>query len=359
MKLCEIPKSAADLVPLPQCDGPKLKPFAFQVPPKIKFLDYLGEDLHSHVFKVQISGQIYAFCCIGTWSGPLPRDWSPENIHALYGYSEPFSCECRAFGRLHETGYEELAIRYKGGRPPPLRGIVKEFGSTQEDLQIGGVRKILRDATRLHQLGIIDLDVAHRQLINGKLGDFSTAITTPHVITTPELNRYLPPESIRAMNYETFRLSKDDYYDIEVMVLEWNDKRENQEDYITFCVFESGNYNQSRYQLRSIPSQNRVYSFVDPRWYDWKVFATCTENDGKGAWSGQKLRRRGKGSSRGGVTSRTCPRLDAQPPRWYFDCNEKVAKRLRESPTHYNSLECDLKDGFIFPRLKKGAAPWR
>lgn len=35
------PESADDLVPLPTCDGPKLKPFDFQGPQKIEFLEYL------------------------------------------------------------------------------------------------------------------------------------------------------------------------------------------------------------------------------------------------------------------------------------------------------------------------------
>jgi hypothetical protein len=54
------PDSAADLIPLPRCDGPKLKPFAFQCPQKMEFLDYLGEGSHAHVFKIKIQGQTYA-----------------------------------------------------------------------------------------------------------------------------------------------------------------------------------------------------------------------------------------------------------------------------------------------------------
>lgn len=54
------PESDADLVPLPRCHGPKLKPFDFQGPQKIEFLDYIGEGLHAHVFKIKIMGKIYA-----------------------------------------------------------------------------------------------------------------------------------------------------------------------------------------------------------------------------------------------------------------------------------------------------------
>ena len=56
----ERPTSAADLVPLPLCDGPKLEAFDFQGQQKIEFLEYLGYGSHSYVFKVKILGQIYA-----------------------------------------------------------------------------------------------------------------------------------------------------------------------------------------------------------------------------------------------------------------------------------------------------------
>ena len=54
------PKSSSDLVPLPLCEGPKLEPFDFQGPQKIDFLQHIGEGSHSHVFKVEILGQVYA-----------------------------------------------------------------------------------------------------------------------------------------------------------------------------------------------------------------------------------------------------------------------------------------------------------
>jgi len=62
------PKSAADLVPLPRCDGPKMKPFDFQGPQKIEFLERLGEGSHSHVVKVKILGDIYALKVVGMTS---------------------------------------------------------------------------------------------------------------------------------------------------------------------------------------------------------------------------------------------------------------------------------------------------
>lgn len=48
------------LVPLPQCPRPKLKPFDFQGPQAIEFIDLLGRGVHSEVYRVKIFGQMYA-----------------------------------------------------------------------------------------------------------------------------------------------------------------------------------------------------------------------------------------------------------------------------------------------------------
>ncbi|KAG6040296.1 hypothetical protein E4U41_000981 [Claviceps citrina] len=273
------PQSPADLVPLPLCDGPKLKPFPFPAQQEMEFLEYLGEGAHSHVFKIRIMGQVYAlklfrFLFLEDWFSPTRgfRD-DREAITAFANYSEPFYCECRAFGRLQETGYEELATRCfgyllldekheqammnqfsdlklefngnidcagcddlraefpgKGGRLPPIRGIVKEFGYSNEALgtfRTPDARRILRDIIRLQQLGIFRSDPAARQLIGGKLCDFSTALTVPHYVATPELNPHLTPESISALEYETFNFCMDDYYCFDEMITIWNEEQKN------------------------------------------------------------------------------------------------------------------------------------
>lgn len=56
----EHPNSPSDLVPLLQCDGPKLKPFDFKGPLNIEFLESAGSGSHSYVFKVKIRGETYA-----------------------------------------------------------------------------------------------------------------------------------------------------------------------------------------------------------------------------------------------------------------------------------------------------------
>lgn len=56
----QLPKSPAHLVPLPLCEGPKLKPFDFKGPQDIEFIEELGYGQHSVVFKVRIRNKLYA-----------------------------------------------------------------------------------------------------------------------------------------------------------------------------------------------------------------------------------------------------------------------------------------------------------
>lgn len=305
---------------------------------------------------------------------------------AFYNYSEPFSCECRAFGRLQEAGHEELATKCYGylfldeghertvmeqfkdldlsfngsiyqpgddelrarflgkdGRLPPIRGIVKEFGPIADTLRAKDMRKLLRDVVKLQQLGIINLDVSDRQIIGGKFCDFSVALTTPHFITTPELNPHLTPEWISAMEYETFKFSINDYWDFDEMVKLWNREREDQRD-ISVYAFPDGHGCHVKYNLRSTPARERVYSLVDPRRYDWKAGALERRT------SGRRTRGGSRGKS-GRAISKNRRTLDAKPPRWYYHCSSKRAAMLRDN-NHgcwSTSLQWNIKDGFIFP----------
>ncbi|KAG6006876.1 hypothetical protein E4U21_006595 [Claviceps maximensis] len=404
------PQSAVDLVPLPLCDGPKLKPFDFQGPQKIEFIDYIGQGLHAHVFKVKILGQIYAlklfrFVYDDDWLGPAyDENETRESFSAFYDYSEPFSCECRAFGRLQEAGHDNLAIKcfgyllldeeherammnqfshlrelefngnpdYSGyhdlrsrflgkdGRPPPIRGIVKEFGLVDEEVRIlrtRDARRIFRDIVQLQQLGIIHIDVASRQIVNGKLCDFSTAITTPHYTTTPELNPLLTPEWISAMEFETFQFSINDYFDLDELVYTWN--MEHEEDKISYYVFpgKHGDFPSKQccrktYNLRSTSTRDRVYTFVDPRLYEWKSFVASPGKKLSRAMDGKRKLCQKTKDSRGGIRKRRV-RLDTYPPRWYLDCASKVAEEFKIWRSISTSLEWYFHDGLIFPRKKR------
>lgn len=117
----DCPKSSVDLVPLPRCDDPKLKPFDFRSRQKIEFRSYPGDGLHAHVFEVKILRQIYALklfrsCLNDNWVGPLMSfdENDREAMGAFYNYMDPFNCEYRAFGRLQEADREELALKCFG-----------------------------------------------------------------------------------------------------------------------------------------------------------------------------------------------------------------------------------------------------
>ncbi|KAI1073595.1 kinetochore Sim4 complex subunit FTA2-domain-containing protein [Whalleya microplaca] len=401
------PESDADLVPLPKCDGPKLKPFNFQGPQKIEFLEHLGEGLHAHVFKVKILGQIYAlklfrFVYDHNWLGPA-SDTDPDDrelMSAFYDYSEPFSCECRAFGRLQGAGHEELAVRCfgyvlldeehehavmtrfsdlklsfngdieypggdemrsrflgKDGRAPPIRGVVKDFGlEDEENLRTTLVRKILRDVIKLQQLGIIRLDVAARQIIDGKISDFSTALTVPHFLTTPELNPRLTPQMVSAIELETFKLSISDYLAFDEMISDWNLEYADQKSRISVYAFPDGRGCLIKYNLRSKTARERAYTFVDPRKYDWR---TCPVSAGTSGEEATKRRRSGrisKGGSRHGnpqgVSSKIRRQVSARPPMWYYNCDSELAAELRMPGPLCAFMQWDYKEGFIVPRIE-------
>ncbi|KAJ4307126.1 hypothetical protein N0V88_000503 [Collariella sp. IMI 366227] len=306
------PRSAAELVPLPHCDGPKLKAFDFKGPQKIAFLEHIAFASYllplARVYPLSI-GQFRSVCA-EDWLGPDRRtkDEDLKAMNAFNGYADPFNSECRAFGRLQETGHEELAIRCYGyvlldedhertlmerfarvdfrgngdcpgqydvrplfpgrdGRPPPLRAVVKELGPTDEPLQTKSAQRILRDMIGLQQLGIINIDVAHRQIVGGKISDFSQAITTPHFITTPELNPSLAgTEWITALEFETFQFSICDFWEFDDMVFCWNDDHEGDpRNPVPTYAFPGGFGGLIPYNLRSTPSRARVYSLVNPR----------------------------------------------------------------------------------------------
>ena len=419
----EWPEPGADLVPLPQCDGPKLKPFDFQGPQNIEFLEYLGEGSHSHVVKVKIQGRIYALKLVSYIRCPSPReefeltclqfrfvydhDWfgptvtvnHRETMSAFYNYAEPFSCECRAFGRLQEAGHSELAVKCfgylllteenerallkelshvdlefngsyeesrrpwnmrerflgKGGIIPPIRGILKEFGQSDEPLRTKNARTILRDIIRIQQLGIFGLDLAHRQLINGKISDLSTALTVPHFFATPELNPHITPEWKSAMEFQTFRFAMNDYWAFDNMIEDWNREHENWKEKVSVCAFPGGHgcSAEVKYNLRSGSSREKIYTLVDPRLYDWKSSVTPeVENHATGVVDGRRLGRKAKGGSHGkqrrGI-SKARRRLESNPPKWYCDKATK-SLRLERYDGIASGIGWEYRDGHIFPR---------
>jgi hypothetical protein len=224
------------------------------------------------------------------------------------------------------------------------------------------LRKLLQDIIRIQQLGIIHLDVADRQIFGGKLCDFSVAITTPHPITNPELNPNLGPEWTFAHDFETFQYSIDDYWSFDSMVMEWNwDDREGGDgkNQISVFAFPQGRGCNTKYNLRSTPSRERVYTFVDPRLYDWKTpVANPGHDTNKALGRPSRLLPGTKGinRTRANRAAKSRRRLQDKPPRWFLNCNKKVAANLKDSSYFQTSLLWELKDGIIFPRQRERIA---
>ncbi|CAK7236769.1 hypothetical protein SCUCBS95973_009723 [Sporothrix curviconia] len=324
------PETTADLVPLPLCDGPKLAAFDFQGDQQIDFLEYLGEGLHAHVVKVSIKGKEYAlklfrFVDDHDWYGPGDDDSNEDRdkLTLFAQYSEPFNSECRAFARLQEAGHPELATacygyvildeaqerelmdrfklefncgieqsgqfdmrgRYLGkrsGKPPPIRGILKELGTRDPytnppDFSVVSAKKVLLDLKKLHQLGIISHDLRRDQLINGKICDFSSAITIPHFLTNPELNPRLTEKQKHRMMREAFHFTIGDFWNFEEMLRDTLDEPRQTSKLDRVPVLPGGIFRyraDSKYQLRRSPDRpNRTrYGYIQT---DQELVACC------------------------------------------------------------------------------------
>ncbi|KAI0515188.1 kinetochore Sim4 complex subunit FTA2-domain-containing protein [Xylaria bambusicola] len=395
------PECTADLVPLPQCPGPKLRPFDFQGHQKIEFLEILGEGLHAIVFKVRILDQIYAlrvFRWIYDYNwlgfGEFINREKLGGLRAVYNYMEPFNADCRAFGRLQEAGCEELAIRCFGyvllGEDNE-RAMMSQFdfnnwsfnvdidetGYREEEEQRllypgkdalgetidedrgdvfpqGLARQLLRSVVKLQKLGIIEIDVAIRQMIDGKLGDFSSAITLPHFITNPELNPHLSPVMVRAITRQTFVHCMNDYLAFDSMIHSWNDEHDRRRLSIQAFPGGRGCSHKARYNLRGSRAIERtLYTFVDPRRYSW------TSN-------GVIRRAKALPVSRGHATRSVCRRnsrhllrkLTARPDVWHYQSEkeeEEWAKSVGSCTLPFpHVLDWDFKGGYLFPVKNSG-----
>lgn len=320
---------------------------------------------------------------------------------ALYNYAEPFTCECRAFGRIQESGHETVALKCygyvlldeehertvmaqfhnrshgyldfigsgngagsdelrtqftgKSGRPPPIRGIVKELGVPDEDLRPAVARSILRDIIKLQKLGIIGVDVRDVQIVSGKLCDFSTAVTTPHILTTPEINPHLTAEMVSMMEFATFNKALNDYESFDDMIREWN-LFEGKARPISITAFPGGPGCGLPYNLRNKAARERIFTYVDPRSYDWRTCGANLKTNGSDVIGRRRSARLSngrarQGSPRRGAISRRRKPLTCTPSLWHYDCRFRpvVAGMVRTGNFPGILLQWYLKDGFLFP----------
>lgn len=179
-------------------------------------------------------------------------------------------------GDLHcNPGDVRSDFRGPSGRPPPLRGIIKALGHHDdcvEHMPIATARRLLDDVMQMQQLGIVKLDGRRGQYIDWKFADFSTAITTPHFLTTSDILAgpiQIPPVAWAAVEYQLFVFCVADYWDFEQMLLSCNDLKFNkQRKRLNFFLLHGRN----RYNLRRTSRHRTIpYTLVDPRRFDWRA----------------------------------------------------------------------------------------
>ncbi|KAK7424851.1 hypothetical protein QQZ08_008481 [Neonectria magnoliae] len=213
----------------------------------------------------------------------------------------------------------------KDGRPPPLRGIVKEFGEVEARLRESDAMAMFNNMVDMHQLGIFRLDIEHHQFVNNKLSDLSQAITFPHFATNPEWNPHLTPEQIAAMEYDVFRWTLGDYVRMDYTIQIWNEAHKRQKDKVRFRALPDAMMKR-KHNLRQTPARGPQCPYVlfDPRGYDWKASDTSVGDGATGT------------APRGTALRGTAPRQ-----RW---TDEKRAKN--ESAVIMGSLMGSLMGGF-------------
>jgi hypothetical protein len=375
----------------------------------------------------------FRFLTHKSWPGPhrdqLGAVRSPETIRALYPYGDPFTNECRAFGRLREADCEDLAVKCFGyvlldeeserqaqsmplsdecvgetgclrdsielepewnmalmadsaGRPPPFRAIIKEFGTDThfEDLQAKDLRNLFKTICRIQQLGIINIDVFSYQIIQGKHANFSTAVTTPHILTTPELNPNLTPKQRNEIAFQAFHFSLSDFHSFDSCIRSFWSRIDGNRGKTPPCALPLGRGlrgSAERYNMRQQPSLDRwrTYTFADPRRYDWK--AACSSSASTRSPQSGKSRalprppkrrpsRKPKGPSQEFKSpsrapteiiplprrTRHCP--GTQRSMWYISSEIALTPPMKEFLhskfiPHY-TMDWEFRDGYIFPK---------
>lgn len=244
--------------------GPQLKEFKNGKHKKIQFLDNggLGSGNHSHVWKVKIDNRIYAlkmFRHIGAEeenAAPAARLKKFNIDRQLFNDQlTPFNCEARAYGRLQETGLEDLAWKCYGwvaldeetygsivwdkiglarkewfaasvtsdaqvaDRPVfPIYALVKQFIKDVKKLPTIDVSKAHDIAMRineLHDVGITHRDIQERNFVDSRIMDFSTSWTVPNV----RLDRQLLWDSEDRIEQADF----EDYFMFDEMLEKWSE----------------------------------------------------------------------------------------------------------------------------------------
>lgn len=257
----------------------------------------------------------------------------------------------------------EMRGRFVGedGKLPPIWGILKEYGQStpHEDLRERHFNNMRQAVVSLQQLGIVRLDVSERQFINGRITDFSLAITTPHYLLNPELNPHLTPSSISSIEFEAFRHSIADYWEFDEHVDEFNYgwfysdlPSSSKRGKIKARGIPGGSLVHRRYDLRRKPHRDLFYTYVDPRSYDWEArVADSRPGALRAPGNARTPMDRSNGTRSVGKPKRR------RPPVWYYRCDGDRAARLSPDVDKVH-LVFEFRDGLFFPTDSPSHADW-
>ncbi|KAK8008327.1 hypothetical protein PG991_010878 [Apiospora marii] len=318
---------------VPPVPGPKTYPFKDgDEPLKIKWLRHIGKGIHAHVWAVLINGKLYVLK-VFTFRKRyyVNPEWKVNVSKAEeIAYFDPFSCECRAYGRIREAGLEKYIAKCYGyiklarddfdplmhdpkkwedtfgymerhkGRP--FRALVKEFIKTYPDLYptlpnhgpnnsrlanrffrgAKDARTLVRGLRMIHKSGILICDINDGNVMNGRLIDFSRAWTVPHPVLNketmenPEITMYLMEDGIQ------------DADQVDYLIDWWN--REHTPDLkIWDRCLPSHDYNlRSRSRpdrVRREGGRNASSWLIRPELYNWQA-RKRDNGTGQGRWVG-------------------------------------------------------------------------
>lgn len=178
------------------------------------------------------------------------------DLQLLNDQLTPFNCEARAYGRLKETGNEDIAWGCFGyialdeatyapvvwdriglprrewfsqsistdaevaGRPVfPIFALVKEFipdASRLGALDISKAHDMAQGINKLHSIGITHRDIQDRNYVDSRIMDFSTSWTVPNI----RLDRQLKWDPKRQID----EADTNDYFMFDDMIQKWNDE---------------------------------------------------------------------------------------------------------------------------------------
>ncbi|KAI0154528.1 kinetochore Sim4 complex subunit FTA2-domain-containing protein [Xylariaceae sp. FL1272] len=237
---------------LPDLPGPKISPFSTNnALLRITFLQRLGVGGDATVWKIEIERQVYALKIFGFGSflfykSKIPKILQENGVTSelIHPYRDPFTSECRAFGRLQEANNENLAIKCFGyiilteaqeqllieagggdDRPiqrdderlknEPLRCIVKKYIESPEYIQHNQFPKMIRDLDAVHRLGIVITDI--RADLNGVMMDFSRSLTVPHPQLIPAWQEFL-----YSKDWKSQATARGDEEDFDAMIDRYN-----------------------------------------------------------------------------------------------------------------------------------------